>query len=183
MSYENHYPIHIFLILEKTKAVSWSNKSMNSNTTTTWVDNSWYFLLNQIIRYEFYYQNTWVTEFSAIDNLLNHNFIKNDSRIVTMGLYYSYYSKFRSIVLSNSHNNSSSSVDLIFKNCNWLEREASEMYGLNFLFKSDSRKLLLDYSKIEHPMLKDFPSEGIKDVFYDILDNQVTYTNNETTEL
>jgi len=57
------------------------------------------------------------------------------------------------------------------------------MYGINFLFKQDTRKLLLDYSKIEHPMLKDFPSEGVKDVFYDILDNQVTYSNNETTEL
>lgn len=57
------------------------------------------------------------------------------------------------------------------------------MYGLHFEFKTDSRKLLLDYSKIEHPMLKDFPSEGVRDVFYDILDNQVTITSNETTEL
>jgi hypothetical protein len=32
-------------------------------------------------------------------------------------------------------------------------------------------------------MLKDNPSEGFKDVFYDILDNQISYVNNETTEL
>jgi NADH:ubiquinone oxidoreductase subunit C len=57
------------------------------------------------------------------------------------------------------------------------------MYGLDFLNKSDSRKLLLDYSKIESPMLKDFSSEGVKDVFYDILDNQVTILNADTVEL
>lgn len=57
------------------------------------------------------------------------------------------------------------------------------MYGLLFFFKTDSRKLLLDYSKIEHPLLKDFPSEGLQDVFYDLLDNQVSVVGNETTEL
>lgn len=57
------------------------------------------------------------------------------------------------------------------------------MYGLLFFFKTDSRKLLLDYSKIEHPLLKDFPSEGLQDVFYDLLDNQVRIVGNETTEL
>jgi NADH:ubiquinone oxidoreductase subunit C len=57
------------------------------------------------------------------------------------------------------------------------------MYGVEFFNKSDSRKLLLDYSKIESPMLKDFSTEGVKDVFYDILDNQVTILNGDTVEL
>lgn len=57
------------------------------------------------------------------------------------------------------------------------------MYGVGFVGKMDTRKLLLDYSKIEHPMLKDFPTEGLKDVFYDILDNQIEYVSHETIEL
>lgn len=75
------------------------------------------------------------------------------------------------------------SLDRLFKNAGWLEREASEMYGIHFWGKMDTRKLLLDYSKIEHPMLKDFPTEGIRDVFYDVLDNQIEYVLHETVEL
>ena len=182
MSFDTVYPVHLALILEKGKIISWSNKSMDLNTNTFWVDNNWYFLANQILRYEMYYQNTWVTEQSAIDNIFNENLILNSSRLTLINIYYSYFSKFRTIILTNT-GNSVNSIDRIFKNCNWLERETSEMYGVNFIFKTDSRKLLLDYSKIEHPLLKDFPSEGVKDVFYDILDNQVNFSNNETTEL
>lgn len=181
MSYENYYPIHTSLILEKSNPIIWTNKSMEFNTITMWIDSSWYFLMNQIFKHEYYYQNTWITEQTIVDNLLNSSLIKQNSRLSLLNIYYSAFTKYRTILVSNT--NIMYSVDTIFKNCNWLERESSEMYGVNFLFKQDTRKLLLDYSKIEHPMLKDFPSEGVKDVFYDILDNQVTYLNNETTEL
>ena len=183
MIYENYYPIHTSLILEKTKLITWSNKSMELSTTTFWVDSSWYFLINQIFKYELYYQNTWMTEQTSIDNIMNKYFLTESERLSIINVYYNYFSKLRIILMSNISNNSITSIDRIFKNCNWLEREVSEMYGINFLFKTDSRKLLLDYSKIEHPLLKDFPSESTKDVFYDILDNQISYQNNETTEL
>jgi hypothetical protein len=42
-----------------------------------------------------------------------------------------------------------------------------------------SRELLLDYSKVEHPMLKDFPVEGFSEVFYDFFEDQVVFSNNE----
>jgi NADH:ubiquinone oxidoreductase subunit C len=57
------------------------------------------------------------------------------------------------------------------------------MYGLIFYWKNDARKLLLDYSKLENPMLKDFPCEGIQDVFYNFFENQVVVQKNEIIEL
>lgn len=182
MKYENFYPIHATMILENANFITWSSKSMELNTTLLWIDTSWFFLFNQILKHDLYYLNTWIVEQTAIDQLLNNKFITNTSRLVLLNIYYIYLAKTRLILLTNN-NDYSFSIDSIFKNCNWLEREISEMYGLKFLFKTDSRKLLLDYSKIEHPMLKDNPSEGFKDVFYDILDNQISYVNNETTEL
>lgn len=182
MNYEHYYPLNISLILEKTSPIIWTNKTMEFNTITLWINPVWYFLANQIIRYEYYYHNTWITEQSAIDNSYNNILFKKNSKLTLYNLYYSYFTKFRTLLLCDIKFNINS-VDNLFKNCNWLERETSEMYGVNYNFKSDTRKLLLDYSKIEHPLLKDFPSEGVKDVFYDILDNQVTYVNNETTEL
>lgn len=179
---KNNSPVKLFLILEKTKAVIWTNKTMDENTNIMWVDSTWYKLFNKIIKYESSFHNTWLTEQSALDNLFNSTFYNKISRLTLYNVYYSYYLKSRTILLCNTVNNIDS-VDRLFKNANWLERESSEMYGVEFLGKSDSRKLLLDYSKIESPMLKDFSSEGVKDVFYDILDNQVTLLSGDTVEL
>lgn len=179
----HNFPIHISLILERTKFIFWTNKSNDLNSNMIWVENSWYFLLMQLIRYEFTSQNTWVTDHTVVDNLFNQHLFEKSTRLTYYVNLQSYFLKYRWVILTSLTHNTISSVDRLFKNCNWLEREASEMYGVIFIGKMDSRKLLLDYSKIEHPMLKDFPSEGVKDVFYDILDNQIEYVTNETVEL
>jgi NADH:ubiquinone oxidoreductase subunit C len=57
------------------------------------------------------------------------------------------------------------------------------MFGINYYNKKDIRKLLLDYSKVEHPMLKDFPVEGFSEVFYDFFEDQVVFSNNDSIEL
>jgi NADH:ubiquinone oxidoreductase subunit C len=57
------------------------------------------------------------------------------------------------------------------------------MFGINYKNKKDIRKLLLDYSKIENPMLKDFPVGGFSEVFYDFFEDQVVLSNNSSIEL
>ncbi len=57
------------------------------------------------------------------------------------------------------------------------------MYGIYFLNKKDSRKLLLDYSKTEHPLLKDFGAEGVQECFYNFFEEQVVYASTESIEL
>jgi NADH:ubiquinone oxidoreductase subunit C len=57
------------------------------------------------------------------------------------------------------------------------------MYGFFFFNKKDSRKLLLDYSKKEYPLLKDFPCEGYSDIYYNFFDFQINYIQNEVVEL
>ena len=75
------------------------------------------------------------------------------------------------------------SIDTVFLNASWLERETSEMYGIFYSNKKDTRKLLLDYSRNEFPLKKDFSSEGCVDCFYNIFENDVIYTNNDIIEL
>nr|YP_011027853.1 NADH dehydrogenase subunit 9 [Euplotes cristatus]UPM52063.1 NADH dehydrogenase subunit 9 [Euplotes cristatus] len=51
-------------------------------------------------------------------------------------------------------------IDNLFDAAWWLEREASEGVGIFFLFKEDGRNLLLEYSNVFKPLLREFPSFG-----------------------
>jgi NADH-quinone oxidoreductase subunit C len=65
-------------------------------------------------------------------------------------------------------------VDL-FSTANWLEREAWDMYGVLFEDHPDMRRLLSDYEFEGHPMRKDFPLSGYKEVGYDLEKRKVVY--------
>ena len=103
-------------------------------------------------------------------------------------MYYFFLMKTR-VIFFTSYNNTSNnkkkihSLDKIFKSADWLERETGEMFKVIFKHKIDKRRLLLDYSRQENPLLKSFPSEGYNDVFYNFFENQVLYDKNATTEL
>ncbi len=52
------------------------------------------------------------------------------------------------------------SVTGIWKSALWVEREAWEMFGINFVNHPDLRKLLLSDDMEGYPMRKDFPTKG-----------------------
>lgn len=57
------------------------------------------------------------------------------------------------------------------------------MFKVSFNLKTDTRRLLLDYSKQESPLLKDYPTEGFNDTFYNFFEDQVVYNNSTVIEL
>jgi NADH:ubiquinone oxidoreductase subunit C len=59
------------------------------------------------------------------------------------------------------------SVGELFLNANWLERETSEMSGVTFLSKLDTRNLLLTYCDATIPLRKSKPSIGFKEISFD----------------
>lgn len=128
---------------------------------------------------------------SAIDNQKMLNFLNKANfffkgRLLLFYIYYFYTLKIKIILLStysNKNVNRVVSLDKLFKSASWLERETSEMFGVFYEFKTDTRCLLLDYSKQENPLLKDFPVEGFNDVFYNFFEDQVVYNNSTVVEL
>lgn len=67
------------------------------------------------------------------------------------------------------------SIADLFSTANWLEREAWDMYGVIFDDHPDMRRLLSDYEFEGHPMRKDFPLSGYKEVGYDLEKRKVVY--------
>ena len=68
-----------------------------------------------------------------------------------------------------------SSLTSIFPSANWMEREVFDMYGVNFKNHPDLRRILTDYGFEGHPLRKDFPLTGHKEVRYSEDEKKVIY--------
>lgn len=186
------FPVNIFIVFEKLSTNIWSSKLLKPNHFFLLINKNWFYPLNLFFKNELFFSNSILFESSAIDSLkfskINNNleFFFKKNRII---LFYSYYFyslklKLNVIMLYNFYKkNKITSIDKLYRNASWVERETSEMFGINYYNKKDIRKLLLDYSKIENPMLKDFPTEGFSEVFYDFFEDQVVFSNNASIEL
>lgn len=67
------------------------------------------------------------------------------------------------------------SATTVFSAANWFEREAFDMYGIVFSNHPDLRRILTDYEFEGHPLRKDFPLTGYKEVRYDAEEKKVVY--------
>jgi NADH-quinone oxidoreductase subunit C len=67
------------------------------------------------------------------------------------------------------------SVTKIFSAACWYEREAYDMFGINFVGSHDTRRILTDYDFVGHPLRKDFPLTGYVQVKYDETLAKVVY--------
>jgi len=67
------------------------------------------------------------------------------------------------------------SVAGVFSSAIWLEREVWDMFGIFFSGHPDLRRILTDYGFEGHPLRKDFPLTGFKEVRYDEEQKRVVY--------
>jgi len=115
---------------------------------------------------------------------LRHSSIFNSNQLIDLfcinqfsnkknNIFHLLYSKItRSLfLLVSSCGGSAFSVENLHFNADWAEREASEMSGISFYSKNDSRNLLMIYGYFIYPLMKSNPSIGFFEVFYDLKNN------------
>ena len=182
------FPINIFIVFEKINFAVYTSEVLTPNHYICYIPKQWYYGLNIFLKKELFYNYSFLVEMSAIDTFNYKNIFWKDKsfntnhRFIQYNMYYHYLIKTRLTFLVTT-DYKLDSIDQLYKNAMWLEREVSEMYGLNYLNKKDSRSLLLDYSRNEHPLLKDFPCEGYYEIYFDFFENKINYVKNEFIEL
>jgi len=109
----------------------------------------------------------------------NINIFNRSSSVKALTLYtlYSYTLKSKLILAVNESSTPVESIDSIYPNCNWLEREFCEMYNVQRFNKIDSRKLLLNYCDSIAPMKRLVNSKGNYEMYYSFSDRQVQFIN------
>lgn len=186
------FPINIYLVFEHTTPVIYTSEVLTPNHYVCVINSKWNHAINVFFKKELFYSFGTLIEMSAIDTLKYSNILKTqnlnfkENRLLIHNSYYFYLTKLRLTLFyqySLNHSKTVYSLDSLYKNSNWLERETSEMFSILFKNKYDSRTLLLDYAKKEHPLLKTFASEGNFELYYDFIDQNLYYSDVKSVEL
>lgn len=184
------FPLNLFLIFEKINPVIFTSECLTLNHYLIYLPKEWYFSFAKVLKNELFYSSSYLVDNSAIDkknyNKINSNLtlIDKGNRLFLFNTFYFYFIKIKlSLIVNINIGESLPSLESLYPNSNWVERETSEMFGVIFNKKKDIRNLLLDYSRNEYPLLKEFPCEGYYDVYYDFFEDQLQYVESEFVEL
>ena len=186
MSEERYkFPTQLLLIFERLNIILWTsnlNKNLDYFIIIKAADLKNFFTY---IKKSLQTSNSYIIEASSCDTS-NYNytpFDKKNSLCLTFYTIYFYLFKIKLTIFINELSISTESIDIIYPNCNWLEREFCEMYNLQRFNKLDSRRLLLNYCDTIAPLKKNTDSKGTYEVYYDFNDRQVQFINCIDVEL
>jgi len=87
--------------------------------------------------------------------------------------FFRYFTKKDDLVLS---------INEIYSNANWLEREIWDFFGVKFIYHMDLRRILTDYGFVGHPLLKYFPLIGFNELRFDDGTNRIVQEKVEMSQ-
>ena len=131
---------------------------------------------NQILDVVDFIKNDEACEFRQITDIAGVDFPGRQKRfeVIYHFLSFKHNSRLR-IKIIIGEDESIPSITSIFPAANWFEREAFDMYGIQFKDHPDLRRILTDYGFEGHPLRKDFPLSGNVEIRYDEIDKKIIH--------
>ena len=155
--------------------INFFNKLNNFNINIL-ILNTWFYIYIIFLKYNSLFYKSLLIDINTFD-YNKKLFLKINTNCIIYNFYLLNFNFKLNIISIASNENKLNSISTLFNNASWIEREISEMFGINFLNKMDSRNLLLDYSYIGYPLLKIFPVTGHVEIYYNFLKNWIIYIN------
>jgi len=143
------------------------------------IQNKYFYFFINLLKFNSFFYNNCLIEMSGFEvkKAITQKSAIN-SRVIN--IVYIFYFHLLNLQLFcsvlTSQTNLVQSISPLYLNANWAEREFSEMFGVVFKNKNDSRKLLLDYSFVGFPLLKTFSLTGYFELFFNLNLFWVFYT-------
>ena len=130
----------LFLLLEKVPIIYWTSKTLTPNHNVIYLSKKWFYLFTQITKNELILNNNFLIENSALDTSSYKTLplkVKESyfNKILLFYTFYFYNIKTKLTVFVGNNllkEIGYNSIDRIYNNANWLERETSEMYNVLF---------------------------------------------------
>ena len=117
-----------------------------------------------------------VCQFRQLTDIAGVDFPERQNRFDVVYHFLSFKNNARiRVKIEISENEAIQSITQIFPAANWFEREAFDMYGIQFTDHPDLRRILTDYGFEGYPLRKDFPLTGNVEVRYDEMEKKVIY--------
>ena len=131
---------------------------------------------NQILDVVDFIKNDEACEFRQITDIAGVDFPERIKRFDVIYHFLSFKHNIRlRIKITISEDETISSITSIFPAANWFEREAFDMYGIQFKDHPDLRRILTDYGFEGYPLRKDFPLSGNVEIRYDEIDKKIIH--------
>jgi NADH-quinone oxidoreductase subunit C len=107
-------------------------------------------------------------QFMQLVDVTAVDYPNRDKRFDLVYMLLSHRKNYRVVVKAQiSENENVQSVVDMFAAADWHEREVYDMFGIVFEGHPNLKRILTDYEFEGHPLRKDFPVFGKKDMFYD----------------
>ena len=131
---------------------------------------------DQILDVVDFIKNDEACEFRQITDIAGVDFPDRQKRfeVIYHFLSFKHNSRLR-IKIIIGEDESIPSITTIFPAANWFEREAFDMYGIQFKDHPDLRRILTDYGFEGYPLRKDFPLSGNVEIRYDEIDKKIIH--------
>jgi NADH-quinone oxidoreductase subunit C len=115
-------------------------------------------------------------KFSILTDLTATDYPDKEVRFELVYNFLSLANNIRVILkIAIDENADAKSLTHLYSAANWYEREVWDMYGIKFLNHDNLERILTDYGFEGHPLRKDFPLTGFKEVRYDEASAKVIY--------
>ena len=115
-------------------------------------------------------------QFKQLTDLAGVDYPSRKSRFEIVYHFLSFKFNFRiRVKILIEEDSSIESLTPVFPSANWFEREAFDMYGIQFTGHPDMRRILTDYGFEGYPLRKDFPLTGNVEVRYNEIEKKVVY--------